>query len=118
MIGNRPSAVFLSVTFTASVVTLLVATLAHAQQPNDIYIERCAACHGDKGHGDGPAGKYLQPPPADLATALKGKSDDWIAKVIKNGGASVGLSSTMMPNPNLSDAQVNGLVAYVKNLNP
>ncbi len=79
-----------------------------------LYIQRCASCHGDKGHGDGAAGKYLQPPPADLATALKGKTDDWIAKVIKSGGASVGLSPTMVPNPDLSDVQVKGLVDYVK----
>jgi mono/diheme cytochrome c family protein len=118
MIANRPAAFRLSITFAALIVTSFVPTLAHAQQPKEIYIQRCAACHGDKGHGDGPAGKYLQPPPADLATALKGKGDDWIAKVIKSGGASVGISSTMMPNPNLSDAQVNGLVAYIKQFSP
>jgi len=79
-----------------------------------LYIQRCASCHGDKGHGDGPAGKYLQPPPADLATSLKGKTDDWIAKVIKSGGVSVGLSPTMVPNPDLSEDQIKGLVDYVK----
>ena len=40
-----------------------------------------------KGQGDGPAGKYLKPPPSDFAVSLKGKTDDWIAKAISQGGA-------------------------------
>jgi high-affinity iron transporter len=31
-----------------------------------VYSERCAACHGASGAGDGPAGRGLNPPPADL----------------------------------------------------
>jgi copper transport protein len=31
-----------------------------------IYRERCVACHGDRGRGDGPAGAALLPWPADL----------------------------------------------------
>jgi len=97
------------------VLAISISTLAFtADDTATLYIQRCAACHGDKGHGDGPAGKYLQPPPTDLATALKGKTDDWIAKVIKSGGTSVGLSPTMVSNPDLSDEQVKGLVDYVK----
>jgi high-affinity iron transporter len=33
-----------------------------------VYRERCAACHGETGHGDGPKAKSLKgPPPANLA---------------------------------------------------
>lgn len=118
MITNRLFAPFLSMTLVASLAILFVATPAHAQQADAIYSQNCAACHGDKGHGDGPAGKYLKPPPADFATSLKGKTDDWIAKVIKGGGAAVGEAPTMPPYPNLSDDQVKGLAAYVKSFNP
>src|SRR5579871_5582326 len=76
MIANRLSAVYLSITLAACFATLLVVTPAHAQQADAIYSESCAECHGDKGHGDGPAGKYLKPPPTDFGTSLKGKSDD------------------------------------------
>ena len=31
-----------------------------------LYAKHCAACHGDAGHGDGPAAAELNPPPADL----------------------------------------------------
>jgi len=32
----------------------------------DLYAKNCAACHGDKGDGKGPAGAALKPPPADF----------------------------------------------------
>jgi cytochrome c553 len=34
-----------------------------------IYKARCVVCHGDKGKGDGPAGKALKPPAADHSSA-------------------------------------------------
>jgi mono/diheme cytochrome c family protein len=80
------------------------------------YDEKCVACHGANGKGDGPAGAALTPPPQDFAKSLKGKSDDWIAKVTKEGGPAVGLPATMPPFSDLSDDQVKGLVAYMKQL--
>ena len=88
------------------------------RQPR-LYSQNCAACHGDKGHGDGPAGKYLKPPPPDFATSLKGKTDDWIAKAIKGGGVAVGESRYHAGISRVSaDDQVKALVAYVKSFNP
>lgn len=31
-----------------------------------LYQQTCAACHGARGHGDGPAGRALDPPPIDF----------------------------------------------------
>jgi len=31
-----------------------------------LFLQNCSSCHGLDGHGDGPAAKDLQPPPADL----------------------------------------------------
>lgn len=31
-----------------------------------LYQQTCAACHGARGHGDGPAGRALEPPPIDF----------------------------------------------------
>jgi len=118
MITNRLFAPILSMTLVASVVSLLLAPPVRAQQADATYSQNCTACHGDKGHGDGAAGKFLKPPPPDFATSLKGKTDDWIAKAIKGGGAAVGESSTMPAYANLSDDQIKGLVAYIKSLNP
>jgi len=33
-----------------------------------VYVAQCLSCHGEKGHGDGPASKDLTPKPRDLAT--------------------------------------------------
>ena len=82
-----PFALYLAFTLITSAATLFVATPAGAQSADATYSQNCAACHGAKGLGDGPAGKYLKPPPSDFATSLKGKTDDWIAKAIKGGGA-------------------------------
>jgi high-affinity iron transporter len=38
-----------------------------------IYRINCAECHGDLGHGDGIEGKDLDPPPADLTAAERGR---------------------------------------------
>jgi len=87
-----------------------------AQSAADIYAEKCAACHGDSGNGDGPAGKAMQPPPIPFSTALKGKSDTWIATVITKGGPAVGMTPAMPPHPTLSDDQVKALIQYIKQL--
>jgi putative copper export protein/mono/diheme cytochrome c family protein len=34
-----------------------------------LFLQNCSSCHGPDGHGDGPAAKDLQPPPADLTAA-------------------------------------------------
>ena len=92
------------------------AHVALAQTPQDTYAQRCTPCHGANGKGDGPSGKFLNPPPKDFATALNGKGDDWIAKVITQGGPAGGLSAAMPPNPGLSDDQLKDLVQYIKKL--
>ena len=99
---------------------LLAGVLAHAANADDgkqIYDKNCQACHGPGGKGDGPAGKMLKPAPGDFATAVKGKGDADIAKVIKEGGKAVGKSAVMPAyGTKLSDEQVQLLVKYVKEL--
>jgi mono/diheme cytochrome c family protein len=88
---------------------------AHAQDAKQLYERSCITCHGPSGKGDGPAGKLLKPPPADLATATKGMADADIAKVIKEGGKAVGKSSAMPAyKGRLTDEQVQEVVQYVK----
>jgi mono/diheme cytochrome c family protein len=95
----------------------VTASRVSADDGKAIYEKNCVACHGASGKGDGPAGKMLKPPPGDLATALKGKSDADIAKVIKEGGKAVGKSATMPAyGTKLTDDQIKGLVDYVKGL--
>src|SRR5688572_11005515 len=37
----------------------------------DLYVSYCAGCHGSEGKGDGPVGRALNVPPADLTTIAR-----------------------------------------------
>jgi len=97
-------------------IATLPAVAAFAQTAPDLYQQSCAGCHGASGNGDGPMGKLLTPPPQPFRTALRGKSDQWMAQVIKGGGAAAGLSPAMPAQTGLSDPQINSLVQYVRKL--
>ena len=57
-----------------------------------VYAQNCAACHGPKGYGDGPAGQQLSPRPADLAWLAHSHmaGDQYIDWTISEGGRPVG----------------------------
>lgn len=81
------------------------------------YQTLCASCHGASGHGDGAAAAALNPKPRNFADKAWASSvdDARIAKVIKEGGPSVGLSATMAPwGSVLSDAELTAMVAKVR----
>jgi len=56
------------------------------------YAERCAACHGVRGRGDGPAAAGLHPPPADLLLHVSQHSDGELYFFIARG-----MAGTAMP---------------------
>ena len=71
----------------------------------EIFTSRCVACHGMDGRGNGPASASLKPRPVNFHDLKwqKATSDETIAKAIVEGGAAVGISKQMMPNPDLED---------------
>jgi mono/diheme cytochrome c family protein len=73
-------------------------------QANDLYENRCESCHGTEGHGDGPGAMALGKPPANFSNKRwqKTVTDRQIATAIVQGGAALGLSSEMQPNPDLA----------------
>ncbi|HKV53416.1 MAG TPA: c-type cytochrome [Candidatus Binataceae bacterium] len=87
-------------------------------QADDIFKQRCATCHGDQGHGDGPASSNLMPRPVDFhsRTWQKSVSDDSLAKAIVYGGLAVGISGQMAANPDLEGqpAVVAALVEQIR----
>lgn len=57
-----------------------------------LYAERCAACHGPEGRGDGPDAAALDPPPADLRSHLPQHEDSEIYAFV-----ALGIPGTAMP---------------------
>lgn len=85
----------------------------------EVFAGRCTPCHGPKGAGDGPASAGLTPPPANFSKEdwQKSVSDEHIEKIIQYGGAAVGKSPAMPPNPDLADKPVvKGLREHIRKL--
>ncbi len=78
----------------------------------------CVTCHGATGKGDGMAAAALNPKPRDFADKERmSKIADWeVLKVIKEGGASVGLSPLMTPWGAVlqSEEKIQDVAAYVR----
>ena len=86
---------------------------AHAAAPDvakgkEIFEQRCVACHGATGHGDGPASASLEPKPRRFSDPewQAAVTDEYIEKIVKFGGAGVGKSAAMPGNPDLNDPAV------------
>jgi len=69
-----------------------------------IFNTRCARCHGPLGKGDGPEAAKLSKRPRNFGdpTWQLAVSDQHLEKVIVEGGAAVGKSAEMPPNPDLA----------------
>ena len=99
-----------------------------------LYEKLCAFCHGPEGAGDGPASKYMNPPPRDFTMGLyKWKStpfdeyapsDEDLSRMISGMRShdSIpgwdGMNGTSMPGWSdvLGKAEVKELAAYLKSL--
>ncbi|NUN14091.1 MAG: cytochrome c [Myxococcales bacterium] len=90
-------------------------------EAKSIFENRCVACHGAKGAGDGPTSASLNPKPRALNSAewQKSVTDDHIRKIIVGGGTAVGLNAIMPPNADLTSKPevVEALKNYVRGLN-
>ncbi len=106
--------------------TTATAPAAEPSAPMDLaagaaYFETtCASCHGKEGHGDGAAAAALNPKPRNLADKAWQDSvdDNYLREIIMKGGAAVGKSPLMPPNPQLEGKEdvLNGIVAHVRSL--
>jgi cytochrome c1 len=83
-----------------------------------LFQTRCFVCHGRNGKGDGPSAIGLAEKPQDLTDPnwQKSTADDRIRTVIQGGGVAIGKSAAMPPNPDLTEAQVAGVIAYLRSL--
>jgi cytochrome c oxidase cbb3-type subunit 3 len=92
---------------------------ADAEAGKADYRIYCASCHGESGAADGPIAQTLNPKPArhNDGAYMNALTDDYLFKVVKFGGASVGKSSMMAAlGGSLSDQQIHNIVAFVRTL--
>jgi cytochrome c6 len=88
-----------------------LATAAFAQDSGaDTYKAKCQMCHAADGSGSTPAGKAMGVLPFKRPDAVKMSDADLIA-IVKNGKGKMPAFSGKLP-----DAQITGIVAYIRTL--
>jgi protein SCO1/2 len=126
VIGNDRSDKWLTLPVMTETDLLAVAVLRVAAQRAGIagqgrepYTRFCATCHGGKGDGDGPLARALVPPPARHSDAayMARLSDDYVLRLLREGGAAFGKSPLMAPwGRNLSEEQLLDIIAFMRTL--
>jgi cytochrome c oxidase cbb3-type subunit III len=90
-----------------------------AEEGQKLYMTHCSSCHGDKGRGDGTAGKALPVKPADHTDSklMNSFSDEFLLNIIAKGGAAVGKSAFMPAwGGVLKENQLQDVVTYVRSI--
>lgn len=73
-----------------------------------VYRARCAGCHGAHGDGHGEA-RNLRDPAWQART-----TDDDVHDAIRRGGAARGKSAVMPANPQLTPAEIDAIVRWLR----
>ncbi|MGE0681997.1 MAG: cytochrome c [Candidatus Binatia bacterium] len=84
-----------------------------------IYDKICATCHGTTGKGDGPAAAVLPTKPRNHTDGqyMNILTDDYVFKIIKEGGAAVGKAQFMPAwGAQIKDSEIWNVVAYIRSL--
>jgi mono/diheme cytochrome c family protein len=79
----------------------------------EVFRTNCEMCHGQQGHGDGPAGQSLDPKPGNLATVQTRAGDDYLFWRIHDGKPG---TSMVAWKGILSDEQIWQAVAFIRTL--
>jgi len=81
-----------------------------------VYANYCVTCHGINADGNGRAARLHNPRPANLRAS--DKNDEYIRLIVMRGGEAIGRSPKMPPwGEELTDEQVNDVVAFVRSVN-
>lgn len=93
----------------------LVATKDNLRSGKRLYENNCLSCHGKSGTGDGPAGKNMSPPPANIASFSKMPmaSDRYLFWTVAEGGVPV---KTAMPpfKGSLQEKEIWQIIIYLR----
>jgi mono/diheme cytochrome c family protein len=78
-----------------------------------VFKVNCESCHGPQGHGDGPAGAALNPPPKNLPDLAAQVGDDYLFWRVSTG---VEGTSMVAWKGVLTDEQIWQVVAHIRTL--
>ena len=91
---------------------------ADTSEAEQYFIQTCARCHGYDGSGKGEVAEMLEVKPRDYTDPKWQASvtDEELKRIIVEGGAAVGKSKLMPPNPQLKDKPqvLNDLVVIIR----
>jgi len=97
-------------------------SIAQTGDPNagkQTYEALCASCHGSTGKGDGPAAVALPVKPRNHTDGnyMNTLKDEYLIKIIKEGGAAMGKSPLMPPwGGQLKDQDLHNVVLFIRSL--
>ena len=83
------------------------------------YDKTCGMCHGPAGKGDGPTAAVLPTKPRNHTDGnyMNPLTDDYLFKIIKEGGAAVGKAQFMPAwGTQLKDSDIWNVIAYIRTL--
>lgn len=99
-------------------ITLAASSLYAQDYPPDpargkeVYARFCQSCHGNRGHGDGPASASLKVSPADFHRIRSFlKSDEELLRTIEHG---VVFSPMHSWRGQLTDGEMQDVLAYIR----
>jgi cytochrome c553 len=98
----------------AGVVGFAAALAASAAEPKETWGASCARCHGADGKGQTTMGRRLGAKDYTDASVQAALTDEAAFKAIKEGFKDKDGKALMRPAENLSDADIKGLVAYLR----
>ena len=79
----------------------------------EVFKNNCVACHGEQGHGDGPAGAALTPRPKNLPVLASIVGDDYLYWRINTGK---GGTSMIAWKGVLTEEQIWQVVSFIRTL--
>jgi mono/diheme cytochrome c family protein len=89
---------------------------ASAPRAQRLYYAYCVQCHGVDGRGSWRASLFLLRPGDLTDRQVAAQSDRYLFDLIKHGGASIGRPGMPAFGAQLSDEDIQALVAYVRRL--
>jgi mono/diheme cytochrome c family protein len=96
--------------------SLAFATSAYAAPAADNWDNNCAKCHSADGSGSGKIGKKLKLKDYTDAAVQADLKDDEMVKTIKEGVSEGGKQKMKAFKDDLSDPEINDLVAYIRKM--